>query len=214
MAILPTIELLPSLCWCKSGRFVRHCCFFLSLPRQDASILARGVQFLTTKLNNSPQVYSGYRIIAGITRKLFNTRIINYIYISITSNITNVSQINYHGKIIIDQRIFAFFTGSRFRWKNGKHLILAEKKEKRKKINCSRLVSRLSLQDNFRHAHRLPRARTYTRTNYPKRHIRSRNAPLTIFRREDPSTLLFNRRGGENGKAGRFSRWSNNKTIS
>lgn len=92
--------------------------------------------------------------------------------------------------------------------------ILAEKEEKRKKINCSRLVSRLSLQDNFRHAHRLPRARTYTRTNYPKRHIRSRNAPLTIFRREDPSTLLFNRRGGENGKAGRFSRWSNNKTIS
>lgn len=165
------------------------------------------MQFLTTKLNNSPQVYSGYRIIAGITRKLFNTRIMDYI-VSITSNITNVSQINYHGKIIIDQRIFALVQG--FVEKTGNILSWP----KRKKINCSRLVSRLSLQDNFRHAHRLPRARTYTRTNYPKRHIRSRNAPLTIFRREDPSTLLFNRRGGENGKAGRFSRWSNNKTIS
>ena len=54
----------------------------------------------------------------------------NYIYISITSNITNVSQINYHGKIIIDQRIFALVQG--FVEKTGN--ILSWPKRKKKEI--------------------------------------------------------------------------------
>lgn len=44
----------------------RHCCFFLSQE------YARGVQFLTTELNNSPQVYSRVLLENYLIRELWD----------------------------------------------------------------------------------------------------------------------------------------------